>query len=306
MDYTLIDERIISGVGLMRIPRDEKYRDFIIYAQVIRKPTSEFLNLDWFPPKGLYGRIVVRYQEYVMDAFLMEFEQYMYRSTSDISAQNLLAINCAYAGILQSFFNLANCISECVPIDITNNVELMQSLQLVPDEFIVSCQTNSAMVLQLYALEYTQCGDESLQPPPPPPPPPEFDQSPPGVRIADISPPYDGGDTVTRPDPLDEEDSGVEPDYPVGNDCQIVEVIFDWVTPIDPPGNQVTFRVYGPVIDVSFQENSDGAQVLIFGRGSAIPANLQCQDDIEPTQAASFGSAQPGDVQYNLVSVTPL
>lgn len=306
MDYTLIDERIISGVGLLRIPKDEKYRDFVIYAQVIRKPTSEFLNLDWFPPKGLYGRITLRYQEYVVDSFLMEFENFAHRLTSDISAQNLIAINCAYAGVLQSIFNLADCISECVPFNITNNVELMQSLQLTPDEFIVSCQTNSAIALQLYALEYVQCGDESLQPPPPPPPPPNFEQRPSGERIADISPPYDDSDDVTDPNLLDEQDPGIQPDYPVGNDCQIVEIVFDWVTPIDPPGNQITFRVFGPVNSIDFQETSAGAQVLISARGSANSANLECQDDAEIIQAIAFGGAQPGDVQYSLVSVTPL
>ena len=306
MAYNLIEERLISGVGLLRIPQERRWRDFIIYGQVVRKPSSEYLNFDWFPPKGLYGRACFRYQGSVAESFLLEYDRFVHRLVGDISAQNLIAINCSYAGILQSIFNLADCISECVPFSITNNVEDMKYLQTFPDELIISCQTNSAMLLQLYGQAYRECGDESLRRPSPPPPPPNVDLLPPNEPIGDVSPPYDGDDNVTRPNDIDENPPDDSVDLPSGAECQEVEIVHLWETPIDPPGNTNTRIVFGPVEDVFLREAPNGVEVVCICRGSADLRNDVCRDDLQEVQLISASFPSVDDVNFELISVTPL
>jgi len=303
-EYEKIDERLMSGQGLLRIPDEPLYRDLIIYVQTVRRATNRFFNADWTPPKSLVCRVTQRYQGYVCKDNLVEFERAIIRITPDISAQVLEAVNCAYAGTLQSFFNLASCISECLPFNIVNNVEKMVRLDFKPDDLVFNCYSDTAILVQLYALKYQLCGADMTEAPPPPPPPPNQDLLSPGEPIGDISEPYDENDNVTQPFFYDEEIPPPPEDFPIGSDCVEYNITFLWETPIDPPGNTVTVRVYAPIEDVFLRTEADRADVVALAKGRATNNNF-CEGDVRETQLIAISGVNPNDVNYELIDIAP-
>ena len=221
-EFQLIQERYISGQGILRTPSDIKKRRLcVLYSYVVRRPKSEYLNLNYIPPRSRYGFLTFLRNGYVIGQGAIEYPQQSFDTVIDITAQNLIAIKCAYEGMLKSFDNLVT--AQGLPVvSVVDLIKDYEYLDLAWDEVRLKCYADTAINLKLYALPLDSCDpekDKPRKPPPPPPPPPPV---PPGTPIEGIDPPYndpENPDNVTEPYPYDEPPSPPPSVDPPGQQC---------------------------------------------------------------------------------------
>lgn len=219
-DWETVQERTVSGKGVLKVPSDGvRGRAFILFCTVVRKPPSPYLNLNWNPPKSRYGTLCFLRQGYLIDSRAVEFEKQVWDGINDISGQTLLAVKCAYDGILESFLNLARGLAGTpggiglTTISVEDSIKDYENLLLSWDEIRVQCYADTALSLRLDALEYDVC-DENKNKKKKPPPPPDIPSVPSGTPV-DVDSPYDDGnndDGNTDPYPGD----GFDPCFGVG------------------------------------------------------------------------------------------
>lgn len=253
----------MSGRGEIQIPLSEFEDSHTIrlYTQVIRRPTNPFLNLNYSPPRGEYAKINFLLGNYVLEEYTCRYEFQSYKVFENQGSQNLLSLICAYDGILESFLELADCISECIPISKLNRIKDHPYLSYEPDRILVKCYADTALRLVLSSFSLVKCepGDGTLQPPPPPPPP--LPPVPPGTPLDGsnypVSDPYEETPDDTEPFPGDITESQQPDDFPAGEECQQVFVTYK-VDYVDSGINE-TFTeergFWGPVegVEVRFQ-----------------------------------------------------
>lgn len=190
----LIVERLISGKGVVKLPKQDDaaaIRYLILYADVARDPINRYLNYNYNPPKGRYATLTFLRNGYVVDERTLDYEQQSWDGVQDISGQTLIALKCAYEGILQSFINLGLALG-ATPVSVTDLIKDYENLYLSWDEIRIKCYADTAVRFRLYIKKYDTCSpdkDKQDKPPPPPPPPPKV---PPGTPL-EVDPPYDGG-----------------------------------------------------------------------------------------------------------------
>lgn len=233
-ELVLIDERIISGKGVLKVPEEARTsRYWIMYVDVIRRPRNEYLELQWNPNQSMYARMVYLKNSYAQTYDYIKFQREQRTYINDITGQNLRAIKCAYEGILQSFFNLGNALS-LPSISITNLIKDYESLALSWDEIRFSCYSNTALQIRFYGLQYDVCNadnEDSNELPPPPPPREPI----PTNESVEVSPPYDGDNDDGSTIPFAGDD--LPPDTPElpGDECVAYNVTIriwgDWADP---------------------------------------------------------------------------
>lgn len=160
-EYELLEQRVVSGLGNIRLPNTvEDYRQIIWVAEVLRDPRNQYLNGDWFPEKSLYARVVFDSRGDVVNSCLMEFPNMRWIDTPDVASQALIATQCAYKGILQTFFNLGNAL--LLPsISIQNDISAYTTLLPTWDRMIFKCYGDTALRLSVYTLNNDRCGSDS-------------------------------------------------------------------------------------------------------------------------------------------------
>lgn len=228
----MLDERIISGKGVLKIPPAAlKYRYYILYMDVIRRPKNEYSNYTWNPTKSFYANLAFRRDEYVQFDQQLHYTRQCFTYVNDIAGEALIAIKCAYAGILQSFVNLVTGLGGTpggigiYVSGVENQIEDYKSLALGWDEILFNCYSSTALQVRIYGLKYDSCDPEKDDPYYPPPPPPPLPEVPPDTPIGDISPPYDpdtndDGNT----DPFPDDSIPVPPDLP-GEVCTLYHLV---------------------------------------------------------------------------------
>jgi len=255
-DLELIEDRIISGTGLLRIPQDDEQpvRYGLVLLDVVRKPKNIYLNFAWKPERSRYANIVYLRNEYVVGTHAMEYEREALDGVADITGQVLRAVKCAYQGVLQSFVNLAIAIpSSAPPTEVVNLIKDYESLSLGWDTCVIKCYADTAIQARLFQLKYDVCDpefDKQFKLPPPPPPLP---QVPPGTPIADISANYDDDDIT---DPFEGDEQTPDLPEPPGVRCRLyrvtVRVWADWGEPDGFsqgfPYRDLTEDFYGEVV----------------------------------------------------------
>jgi hypothetical protein len=210
-EWEKVEDRLISGKGVLRLPKaigtpanrqSGAFRQLLLTIDVSRKPTTEYLNLKYAIPKSFYGYLQFVRDGYILSEVSIDWTKSAYDSVADISGQTLLAVQCSYEGILQTFFNLGNALN-LPSISLQNKIEYFQSLQLGWDEIRVSCYADTAVSAVLSRLNYDKCNstDPDKVKPPPPPPFPNQLSVPPGTPLK-VSKPYVGDDT-TKPYTID-------------------------------------------------------------------------------------------------------
>lgn len=196
-----IATRRISGTGQIELTLDQlKYRRYVLFADIIRKPQTVYLNRKYEPPQTFYGYISLMNQGYTLQTLSIQYDSQIWIFDADITGQNLVAIKCAYLGILQTFVNLGAALS-LVPISVENTIQDYDFLPLKWDNIIIKCYGDSAIQFVLQALPYDICLGDYENPGPTPTAPTKPGIVPPGTPT-NISPPYPG-DTITNPSPLD-------------------------------------------------------------------------------------------------------
>lgn len=210
-EWELIQSRVISGSGVLKVPADvTRNRMYILYSDVVRDAKSKYVNLDWNPTRSRYGNIVFLRKNYVVGAYPVEYPQQCFDGINDISGQTLEAIKCSYAGVLQSIYNLAVALSGTVggvglnATTIDNAIADFTFLRLSWDELRVKCYADTALQLRLYRLRYDGCVDAETADIDAPIPDAPIPKVPSGTPISSLTLPYDSstsdnGNTVPFP-----------------------------------------------------------------------------------------------------------
>lgn len=190
-EYELIQERLISGKGVLIIPDDKRLmRHYVLYANMIRIAKTYYASFDWNPGKGLLARLMFERDGYLVQTGEMVREKQSWDWVNDPSGQTMIALKCAYEGTLQSFANIATAegLTVVSVIDLIKNYE---NLATIWNRLCVGCTADFAIQLRLYGLPYDYCDgskNKSKIPTPPPPPLPLVSV---GTPIGSISLPYD-------------------------------------------------------------------------------------------------------------------
>ena len=239
-----IETRLISGTGLLRIPNDKQDRRlYTLFAQVIRPPRSPYLNMKSNPPEGFYAKITCINNSFVYKIFSHDFETQAWEFIPDISGQTLIAIKCAYDGLLTTFQNLGYAL-QTPPITATNTISTYKNLKLPFTEFRIKCYANTAIQFTLKAIPFDSC-ESSKQPPQDTPSSPAITAQVPFDTPLDISPPYTN-DSIT--DKADIDDQFVPP--PLGENCQVgtLRFTYTYTQPGSPEQTaEAATACYGPV-----------------------------------------------------------
>lgn len=297
-EYELIQERNISGKGVLRVPSDiQKRRHVVLYASVLRPPKSPYLNLNYSPPRSRYGFLTFLRNDYVIGFGAMEWKQQSYDTITDQTSQNLIAIKCAYEGMLQSLNNFAIALS-LIPVSVVDLIKDYEYLDLAWDEVRVVCYADTAINLRLYSLPHDTCDpskDKPKKPPVPPPPPPE---QPPGTPLENLDPPYDGDDVT---DPYDGDETTPPPLTPPGEACvayrMVVRAISDQAFGEPTPGyRDFTIEGWGEFSEPYFDVAGGNALKVDF-RGSLLGA---CQPEQITETIIVLGGYT--DTSYELLS----
>lgn len=201
----LVQTRVISGKGILIIPEEYRTaRDFVLVLDILRLPSQQYLNFAYNPPKGGFGLLTFNRNGRTLFSEQMIFDPQEWDYQNDPSGQTLIAIKCAYSGILDTFVNLGNALA-LSSISVTNNTTEMSFSQTIWDTVKAKCYADTQIKLRLYARQWDECGEEPIKFSPPLPPddnPPT--KKPPGTPATDNSPPYnsetnDNGDTSYNP-----------------------------------------------------------------------------------------------------------
>lgn len=221
LSFNLIETRQISGVGTINVlsgAEPQGSRIDVLVFDLIRPATNRYRNFNWFPPRERIANITFRNDTIVVKSAVIEYDRQLIYDVADISGQTLVAVQCAYKGILQTFFNLGNAL--LLPaISVQNEIAAYSRLETPYNQVVVKCYADSAVAVSLYQLNYEQCGSDSgsfqsLTGLPSSPV-----QTAPGTPIVP-SPPYDPNDAN-------------EPYFPNGLDSGFAPVISDCVLQYD-------------------------------------------------------------------------
>jgi hypothetical protein len=237
--------------------------------------------------------------DYVLQEIPIDYKRRRLDFILDPPGQTLIAVKCAYEGILATFFNLGNALS-LPSISITNLIQDFANLNLLWDSMQIVCEGSTALQVKLFADEYDRCNDSSVDERKPPPPPPPRSQVPPGTPIADISPPYDSSDTVTVPNPLDESPPG---GFPVGNLCDRYSVFVSCAKADTGTVLQSTRIVFGQVVDIGLV-NGNSTDIGIICHGVAeLPGQLCSASTV---YVPTFGNSNGFNISTLVYTITPV
>lgn len=297
-EFELIQTRNISGKGMLRLPSDSKKRRMgILYASVLRPPTSPYYNLNYSPKRSRYAYLTFLRNDYVIADGSIEYEQQSFDVVTDLTGQNLIALKCAYKGILQTFQNFAQAQNLFLE-SITDTIKDYEYLDLAWDEVRVTCYADTALQLQLYALPFDKCDDESDKPKRPPKPPPPPAPVPPGTPLDGLDPPYEdeeNPDNFTEPYPGDDNNP-----FPFGEECTQYDITLRVIPFVGDP-IVLTFRMFGEVEGVGIGGGGSFVYILCRGgRDSIVPPAGACLAEV--TECGVFGSSEPTYASVSLVS----
>lgn len=276
-EWELIETRKISGKGILKMPMASlDNRAYVLFADVIRYPKNRYVNKEWNPTRSRYANMVFVRGNYALYSLPMEYERQVYDGVNDICGQTLIAVKCAYAGMLESIVKLALAIGETpggfgiTPISVTNLIEQYESLRLSWDEIRVSCYADTALQLRLYRIKYDVCNADYDDQKPAPFSPAPTPLTPIGTAIPN-SQPYDtatdNGNSVPFPG-----DAYIPP--PGSNNCQayVVVIQYDRVGG-SPLTRTTTVGGYGPVTGARVSPTDPG---LLELQCRGVPAQGAC------------------------------
>jgi hypothetical protein len=245
-------DRLISGKGEIQIPiQYADARQIFLFVQVVRDPINKFLNKTFNPDKSFYAHVSFCYDDHVLAVYDINFEQQVFEVHNGMSAQNLLALKCMSATLL----------------DVSPIADFGYTI-FTPNSMRFECYASTSLRLVLKGKTFDVCSDEDKNPDPPPEPPTKLPKVPPDTGLF-VSPPYpdDPNDENTNPDPLDqaEDDTG-------NVECAVYTVTYSYDATSDgAPTNRITqqiIKVFGQVGSISAGRTSNNdPEIKLFSRG---------------------------------------
>ena len=278
--YSIIETRQISGLGSLNIPSSVGVggaRVDLIVIDLLRPATNRFQNREWFPPRERIANLTFRRQGIVFKRDVVEFERQAYYEYADPGGQALVAIQCAYKGILETFFNLGNALA-LPSISVQNDIKEYTRFETPFDQLVIKCYADTAVQANLVQLDYETCGTDSGQ----------F-QFPDGLPTApalivpgspiNVSPPYDETNPLEPYEPSPVDAGGVPTgfvgfvtQYRGSSNCSVPpdEIIFVWEDTVVPSANQLG----SPICTDSFKWSFTPDPIGFYLNGSWIsPGN---------------------------------
>jgi len=308
--FELLEDRLISGRGNVRIPTDADLRYFRLYLDIIRLPSVNFLNFLFPRDKGFFARGLFMVGPYVYKEFDIRYE----RTVLDFepwepSGWLASPLACSF----QAVYNQNNAIF----LFLTGTPGLpgepifFEPVSKEVSSIVLECRDETAFQLRLYGLRQdVQCSEGEPTPKEPPPPPPPLPPVLPGVGIG-VSPPYDdppgSEDTDTSPLPQDTiDDPEIEELIPpIGADCQrfLVNTIVTFINNEGVEETTETSTIYfGPLTGYGYQPGANpGSRTWgVYSRGGAF---FGCQ---EPGFYNNGELANQTEGSVEFISATPL
>lgn len=242
-----IEQRTISGRGLVKVPQDKNIRKLFLYLQVVRLPRINFTSSKYNPDRSEYAKITWLRDDVILKEEALNFEQELHTWEQDYIAYLAYAQICMYNSIITYFEHICGALQ--IPLLTRNNNLYVEPTQNLPDSIKIVCRDDTAIIADLWRYDYDIACDEADSEPPPPPSPPKIDKVPEGTPIGDISPPYDSGtdNNDTVPSPGDETAPPLPPGQ--GEACQLVIVLFEYVT-LAGETVQSSKEIYAPYYDI--------------------------------------------------------
>jgi len=257
MTETTIEERIISGTGVLRVPATEAaYRYYSLLCDVIRQPSRTDRSFRYNPYRQRFGTLVFLRGGYVIAEQPLDYTRRRFDFVLDAAGQALIGLKCSHSQVL-------SLVGGGSPP--SSVIEDFANLNMLWDEVRLTCYLDTAFQLKLRADLYDECGQDYREKAPPPPPAPLSEVTP-GTPISDISPPYDD-DEVTSPYPGDE-------------------------APVDPPDPTPSGQRLNVVIQWFINDLADNARTSnIFVWGDALDVRSIAIDGLGHLQLLCFGAA---------------
>lgn len=255
-NYVSITSRTLSGKGTIRVSDEQraKTRQFVLNSKVVRKPPTTYGNLQYTPPRGFYGTLVLLKRDSVFQTLKIEYDSQTWFFASDAVGQAMYQIACINQEILQSISNLGVSLGR-PPISFQNETSEWKPLDNYFDTIQFTAYATSAIKFDLYQLPYDVC--EEIQDDPPFPPPPPFpDETTPLVSPTSplqISTPY-AQDTQTSHNPADIDDTPPSGGCPLQSGYMCVRGL-NTATGQNPPANPITFQYRRAILGVGFGVN---------------------------------------------------
>lgn len=252
-DYELIEDRLISGRGLLQIPQDDDWRNFYVFVDLIRTPNREFDSSKYNPSKSEYAKMLWLQANYVVRETAVNFPQQRFTHPAQDDVGYLIPyLDCNFTGIGDALAAIATRVGLTVlPRETFYEVSPLRN---GVDSINFVCRDSSALQVRLYGIKvHKPCGESFDKKKPPPTPPPSLPPVPKDEGIG-VSPPYsspdDGGATI--PNELDVIDT---PNiFPVGDTCEEVLVTFRYSVESSSTGEVRVLNGsvvgFGPVEDV--------------------------------------------------------
>jgi hypothetical protein len=231
MDPEKIEQRIVSGKGILKASLAKRYKLLWYDFQVIRAPKQDYQNNNWNPPRSKYAFVCLCIGDAVLDILAIEFKSQRKYLLSSITEQNLYAIKCAHLSLQESIADMMQQLrldNQFVLGTRARRLEAWQYSNIYPDTCKIHCYADSALQVSLWGIPFDSCPDDQNVPPPPPPPQPPPQRYNPGTPVP-VSPPYsgpdDGGDT--DPYPLDKNQPPPGPQFPYPDPGYPYYIYFD-------------------------------------------------------------------------------
>lgn len=276
-EFELIEDRLVSGQGVLKIPADDDYRYFRIYIDVIRFPSINYLNFTYPNDRTVYARVNMMVKNYVYGEFLLRYEQVAFDYDPREKAGYLgPPLACSFQAVYDQLSVIATALG--LPPGPPGTPIPFEAVKTGVDAYWFECRDETALQIRLYGVkDDIVCPEGQPTPKTPPPPPLPFPPVPPGDPI-EVDPPYedtpDFTDDFTDPFEGDEETTPGEQDIdpPAGADCQRVEVNARVTIPDGQGGQTVTdvSNVYfGPVTGVGYEPGANpGSRTwVVYSRG---------------------------------------
>lgn len=272
-ELELREERIISGVGTLRVPDVATIRYARLNIDIVRMVTEPHLSKKFTPNRSRFCTLSFMKNGYVIAEEVVDYRRRQFEWQPGLWHQNLLGIQCSYEGVLQSFFNLGVALN-LQPVTKENDVQPWRPINTFWDTVIVTCEGTTAIQVRLYVQALEECDSQDnyipQEPTPPDPPIPTF----PPFFPVEVSPPYDPDDPDEPYAPIP---TDLPPDSPedeeFGELCTLGSLSVTFTREGVSGSQTETFNIFLPYIIGSARlSNNQGVtngllSALWYGRG---------------------------------------
>lgn len=280
--FEQIEDRLISGLGIIEIPQEDTWRYFRLWVNLVRFPDPDYLNNKWNPSRGEYAKVAWMWSDWVWKEDVIRYPKsvfdYPVKESASFLAPYLVCSN-------QALGNLTAAIAVAVglPPPVPGDPLYVEPVKFELTRIQFSCREESAFQLILEGLK-EDVGCPGAIPNPkrdlPPIPLPVV----PTNSAIEVSPPYnfpdDDGNTVPYTgDPV-----------PPPNECEDVGLWRLNYTQILPSSNEVRY--------IPGKESDTFAFTFNPISGCSRPAQLLCNGQVIYPQFSCQGGVQNPTFTY--------